>query len=190
MDARSCNYNIVCAADCLNGFAGKGAMQRVPAARPPGSWRLFPVQSTHTCMSTHRPLHLKTFSLLLIIVVAGPLGNVLLGKGMKAAGRVQPWPPSALLHEGARVFASGTIWLGIAFLITFFVAYMLVLSWADYSYVQPASSISYAVVALLSYFFLGENVSPLMWAGVAIICLGVFAVGRTSPNTRQTAERG
>jgi len=140
-------------------------------------------------MSTHQPLHFKTFALLTVIVVAGPLGNVLLGKGMKAAGRVHPWPPSALLHEGMRVFSSGTIWLGIASLITFFIAYMLVLSWADYSYVQPASSISYAVVALLSYSVLGEKVSLLMWAGVVIICLGVFVVGRTGPNTRGSTER-
>ena len=53
---------------------------------------------------------------------------------------------------GLRVFASGTIWLGVASLITFFLAYILVLSWADYSYVQPASSFSYAVVALFGIF--------------------------------------
>jgi hypothetical protein len=39
-------------------------------------------------------------------------------------------------------------WLGITSLTTFFVAYMVV-SWADYSFVQPASSLAYGVVALL-----------------------------------------
>ena len=51
-----------------------------------------------------------------------------------------------------------TIWLGIGALLTFFVAYMLVLSWADYSFVQPATSVSYAVVAFLSIFLLHEIV--------------------------------
>lgn len=141
-------------------------------------------------MKPHRRLHAKTLLLLLVIVLAGPLGNVLLSKGMKQAGRMVGWPPLVVWHEGLRIFDSGAIWLGIASLITFFVAYMLVLSWADYSYVQPASSVSYAVVALLGYLVLGENVSPLRWLGIAIICMGVLVVGRTSPNSRHDAERG
>jgi drug/metabolite transporter (DMT)-like permease len=141
-------------------------------------------------MTSHKQLHLKTLLLILVIVVASPLGNVLLSKGMKHAGKVVPWPPEALLHQGLRVFSSGTIWLGIASLMMFFVAYMLVLSWADYSYVQPASSFSYAVVAVLGYWLLGESISPLRWAGIAIICMGVFVVGRTSPNSRHGSEHG
>jgi len=58
-----------------------------------------------------------------------------------------------------------------------------VLSWADYSYVLPASSISTLVVALLAHFLLHETVRPLRWAGVALVCLGVFVVGHTQPRT-------
>jgi len=35
---------------------------------------------------SQRPVRLKTFLLILVMVTAGPLGNVLLGKGMKQAG--------------------------------------------------------------------------------------------------------
>ena len=117
------------------------------------------------------------------MVIAGPLGNVLLGKGMKHLGDSAIWPPLQLLHTVLTIFTSGSIWLGIASLITFFVAYLLVLSWADYSFVQPASSLAYGVVALLGYLLLGERVSLLRWAGIAVICLGVFVVGRTNPRT-------
>src|ERR1017187_6746628 len=130
-------------------------------------------------MESPRRLHLKTFILILIMVLAGPLGNVLLGKAMKQVGPVHPWPPAELLHVFIRVFTSGTIWLGVGSLLVFFAAYMIVLSWADYSYVQPASSIAYAVVALLASTWLGEVVPPLRWAGIAVICLGVFLVGHT-----------
>jgi drug/metabolite transporter (DMT)-like permease len=75
--------------------------------------------------------------------------------------------------------------LGIASLLCFFVAYILALSWADYSYVQPASSLAYGVVALLGYWMLGERVSPLRWTGIALISLGVFVVGRTNPRTAE-----
>jgi drug/metabolite transporter (DMT)-like permease len=136
-------------------------------------------------MTTHKHLHLKTYLLIAVMVIAGPLGNVLLGKGMKHVGEIAIWHPSQLLHTGLNIFTSGSIWLGIASLITFFVAYMLVLSLADYSFVQPASSLAYGMVALLGYLMLGERVSPLRWAGIAVICLGVFVVGRTSPRTTE-----
>ena len=136
-------------------------------------------------MESPRKLHLKTLILILIMVLAGPLGNILLGKAMKHVGPVAPWPPAELLHVFTRVFTSGTIWLGIGSLLVFFVAYMIVLSWADYSYVQPASSIAYAVVALLASTWLGEFVPPLRWAGIAVICLGVFLVGHTHPSTTE-----
>jgi len=53
--------------------------------------------------------------------------------------------------------------------------------WADYSYVQPATSLSYLSIAILSYLVLGETISPLRWLGVTVICVGVLLVGRTSP---------
>jgi drug/metabolite transporter (DMT)-like permease len=141
--------------------------------------------------TAHKPLRLKTFLMILVMIVTGPLGNVLLGKGMKHVGAVVMWPPSQLLHSGLKVFASTSIWLGISSLILFFLSYMLVLSWADYSFVQPASSLAYGVVALLGYLILGEAVSPLRWLGIAIICLGVFVISHTAPRTtsRETARR-
>ncbi len=139
--------------------------------------------------SHHKPLRLKTFLMIFVMIIAGPFGNVLLGRGMKHIGSLALWPASQLLHTGLRVFSSASIWLGIASLIAFFVSYMLALSWADYSFVQPASSLAYGVVALLSWLILGERVSPLRWAGIAIICLGVFVVSHTAPRTttRKTA---
>jgi len=136
-------------------------------------------------MESHKPLHLKTFAMILIMIIAGPLGNVLLGKGMKSVGSTAVASVSDLMHIISRAFTSQYVWLGIASLLTFFVANVLVLSWADYSFVQPASSMAYGVVALFSVFFLGEEVSPLRWIGIAIICAGVFIVGRTHPRTTE-----
>jgi drug/metabolite transporter (DMT)-like permease len=136
----------------------------------------------------HSPgLHLKTSLFILFMISFAPLGNVLLSKGMKGIGSAQNWAPGDLLPILLKILSSGYIWLGIACLLTFFVAYMLVLTWADYSYVQPASAFSYAIVALLSYFLLGEVVSPLRWAGIVVICVGVFVVGRTPHRTTEKA---
>lgn len=139
---------------------------------------------THT-----RRLQLKTIPLILISIVLGPLGNVFLGKAMKRAGSVNSGRILDLVPIASRVLMSGYIWLGIGCLLVFFIVHMLLLTWADYSYVQPATSLSYLSITLLSYLVLGEAISPSRWLGVTVICLGVFIVGRTSPSTTGAPER-
>jgi len=136
-------------------------------------------------MTSSQGLHFKTVVLIVIMVSIAPLGDVFLGKGMKQIGAMPGWAPSELFRFFFAAFTSSTIWIGIGLLLAFFVAYLLVLSWADYSYVLPASSISTLVVALLAHFLLHETVRPMRWAGVALVCLGVFVVGHTQPRTTE-----
>jgi len=119
------------------------------------------------------------------MILFGPLGNVSLSKGMKTIGAISLHSPADLLRVGLQILQSPFIWLGVLFLLMFFVSYLLVLSWADYSFVQPAGSIAYAVVALWAHFLLHEPISPMRWAGVCVICLGVLIVGHTSPRTTE-----
>jgi len=136
-------------------------------------------------MKHSRHLHIKTFVLILLMVLFGPLGDVLVSKGMKRVGSISHWTPATILSFFVRAFTSPFVWLGIGSLLAFFVSYVLVLSWADYSFVQPASAVGYAVVALLGWLVLGEVVTSLRWAGVLTICLGVFLVGHTPPRTTE-----
>jgi drug/metabolite transporter (DMT)-like permease len=137
-------------------------------------------------MSTNR--RKKTYTLLALMVVFSSLGNILLSKGMKGIGEIRDYSPVALESILTKTFTSGAIWLGIASLLVFFICNLLVLSWADYSFVQPASAIGYAVVALLGYLLLGELVSPMRWLGVGLISAGVALVGGTEPDSRGAAE--
>lgn len=125
--------------------------------------------------------------MILISIILGPLGNVFLGKAMKGVGPVTHGKMPAIATLASQAFTSGYLWLGITCLLGFFVVHMLLLTWADYSYVQPATSLSYLSISVLSYLLLGEAISPLRWLGVSVICLGVFLVGRTSPRTTGAA---
>ncbi len=130
-------------------------------------------------------LRLKTFVLISMMAAFNPLGNVLLGKGMKEVGATYGWAPSEIARFFFRAFTTGTIWVAIALLLAFFVSYLLVLSWADYTFVQPASAVSSGLTALLAVLVLHEVVTPERWAGVLLICVGVFVVGRTHPQTTE-----
>jgi drug/metabolite transporter (DMT)-like permease len=136
-------------------------------------------------MNSSEGLRWKTFVLIFLMVGFGPLGDVFLSKGMKRVGALTSWAPRVLWRFFLATFSSGTVWLGIGSLLSFFIAYILVLSWADYSYVQPASSVAYGVVALLGYFVLRDVITPTRWVGILVICLGVFIVGQTSPRTTE-----
>jgi drug/metabolite transporter (DMT)-like permease len=138
-------------------------------------------------MYNERKLRLKTLIMVFAMVVCATTGDSLLKRGMTQIG------PVTLTHAGMTqafwsAMTSGTIWLAIVFLFGFMISNMTVLSWADYSYVMPASAVGYAAVTLVGVVALGETVSPRRWIGVALICVGVFLVGQTKPRTSTVME--
>ena len=66
--------------------------------------------------------------------------------------------------------------LGILFLLLFFSCYMSALSWADLTYVLPATSLAYVLVALIGHSQLHEVNSTTRWMGIALIAAGVVGV--------------
>jgi drug/metabolite transporter (DMT)-like permease len=113
------------------------------------------------------------------MVLFAASGNVLLGKGMKQIGEAPTLSVAAFGTLFLKAFGNVWIWLGICGLLAYLVAFMVVLSWADYSFVMPVSAASYALVPLLSRWLLHERVSSMRWAGISLICLGVALVTRT-----------
>jgi uncharacterized membrane protein len=133
-----------------------------------------------TAPKTH---HTKTYVLLFLLVLLGSVGNTILSKGMKDAGDLDISHFTTLVAGATQVLTSGTIWAGIAMMLAFMVSHMLVLSWADYSFVMPFSAIAYALVPLLAYLFLHEQVSTARWIGIVLIVLGVALINRTPHRT-------
>jgi hypothetical protein len=128
-------------------------------------------------------LRFKTFVLIGLLVCFGPVGDLLMSKGMRQIGTPASLRFTEILHYVSLVFASPFVWLGTLCMIGFFVSYVSVLSWADYSYVQPATALTYGIVALLGKYVLGEGVGLLHWVGILVVCLGVVIISYTSPST-------
>ncbi len=127
----------------------------------------------------------RRYLVLAIVALTAPLGDTLLAIGMKRVG------PVSLHHLGMLVHAVTTpyIALGITLLIGFFASYLSALSWADLTYVLPTTSIGNVVLALLSRFWLHEEISPSRWLGILLITLGVgfVANGDSYTETRGAA---
>lgn len=108
------------------------------------------------------------------VTVFAATGDSLLSRGMKQVGNL------SLHHVANLILAILNPWvaLGIVFLLGFFATYMTALSWADLTYVLPASSLGYVLLALIAKFLLHEQVSTLRWVGIALISAGVgFVAG-------------
>jgi len=104
-----------------------------------------------------RALKAKTYVLLSLMIIFGSIGNTILDKGMKALGSIDFSTRAAIWQGVFHTFTSGTVWLGIGCMLLFMVCHMLVLSWADYSFVMPFSALTYALVPLLGYIWLGDG---------------------------------
>jgi uncharacterized membrane protein len=126
---------------------------------------------------------MKTNLCLAIIVVANALGNLMLGYGMRQVGDISSYSPVALITSGLAAMANPWVLGGVVLLAVFFVTHAIVLSWADLSYVLLTTAIGYGLVAFLSWAVLGEHVSAMRWAGVAVITAGVMLVGSTPVST-------
>src|SRR2546429_2224021 len=86
----------------------------------------------------------------------------------------------SLAHWTSVIFAvlNPSVAVGILLLLAFFACYTTALSWADLTYVLPATSLGYVVVALIGKFVLHEQVPATRWIGILLIAAGVgFVAG-------------
>jgi drug/metabolite transporter (DMT)-like permease len=119
-------------------------------------------------------LTFRKYLVLAGVTVFAAAGDSLLAHGMKQIGNVSIHDLQTLIFA----ILNPSIAIGILLLLAFFASYMNALSWADLTYVLPATSLGYVLLALIARFVLHEHVSPLRWLGIALISAGVgFVAG-------------
>jgi drug/metabolite transporter (DMT)-like permease len=136
-------------------------------------------------MTSQKNTRRKTYVFLALMVLFNSVGDTMLSRGMKKVGEVHYTSLAGVGHTLVTVLRTPSIWIGIGSLLSFFVCYMLLLSWADFSFVMPATAANFAIVPVFGAFLLHERVSFARWIGVAIICLGVLLVSRTPVSTTE-----
>jgi drug/metabolite transporter (DMT)-like permease len=135
-------------------------------------------------MEQHR-LSPNQWMILGLVALSAPLGDTCLSRGMSRVA------PISLAHPGTLIAAVFTPWIaiGILLLIGFFASYLTALSWADLTFVLPATAFGNVIVALLSRFWLHESISWQRWAGVILITVGVGFVAQGPAVTERPAPQ-
>lgn len=120
------------------------------------------------------------------VTVFSPAGDCLLSRGMRQEGTL------SLHHLPTLILAVFNPWvgLGILLLLAFFASYMAALSFADLTYVLPATSLGYVLLALMAKFVLHEQVTLTRWLGIVLISAGVGFVTRGPVLTHRHTQTG
>lgn len=119
---------------------------------------------------------MKTAVMIAIIVIADSAGDVLLTKGMRQVGEVSSIAPRELWDIARRALRNHHFLASLLFMALHFIGFLAVLSWADLSFVFPATALVYVVTTLAAKFILGETITLPRWAGTVLVCLGVGLV--------------
>jgi drug/metabolite transporter (DMT)-like permease len=122
---------------------------------------------------------LKTTILILIAAIIGGTGHVMLSKGMRTVGDLTEASADRVGGMVGRALSNPWLLFGVLLQATFFFMYLTLLSRANVSLVLPMTAVDYIVVALLAQYLLAEVVTPIRWAGIALIVGGVFLVSRS-----------
>jgi drug/metabolite transporter (DMT)-like permease len=119
-------------------------------------------------------VNFRKYLVLAGVTLFSAIGDTLLSRGMKEVGSIS-------LKDAPHVILAVLdpwIALGIFFLLSFFICYMTALSWADLTFVLPATSTGYVILALLAKYQLHEQITPVRWVGILLITAGVgFVAG-------------
>lgn len=131
----------------------------------------------------HSKLSPQQYAILGLVALCAPLGDTFLSRGMTELSAI------SLAHPLSLIGAVFTPWvaLGILLLIGFFASYLTALSWADLTFVLPATAFGNVIVALFARFWLHEPISLQRWIGIALITVGVGFVANGPSLTERPA---
>ncbi len=119
---------------------------------------------------------MKTLIVIAIAVLAQAVGNTVLSKGMKEIAAQPHFSDGFSILMLAQALQNPLIWAGILLLILFFACFLSALSWADLSFVLPATASGYIVNVFFANQYLGEPVSASRWLGSVLIVCGIGLV--------------
>ncbi len=116
---------------------------------------------------------MQTAMMLTILILSGVLGDVYLAKGMKQVGEIHTLRLRELIVLGRKMASNVAFLMGLLYMVAGFLTFLVVLSWADLSFIVPATSLNFVLATLGAKCILQEHISRLRWFGTVLVGLGV-----------------
>jgi multidrug transporter EmrE-like cation transporter len=125
-------------------------------------------------------MSLVTWVLILLGVALNAAAQLLLKVATKPMAHFTVFNADSLSGSIVILFKSLPFWSGIVCYGGSLCVWVAALTKAPVSTAYPMLSLGYVVVAVVSVGWLGESLTPVKMAGIALICLGVVLVTRSS----------
>lgn len=126
---------------------------------------------------------LFSLGMLVVSVIFAVAGQFTLKTAMNEVGRIGASEIAAAGDTIGRAIREPRLWLGLGLFGISSVFWLVVLSRVDLSVAYPFVGLSYIVVVMFARLFLHEQVTPLRWAGVVVIAIGIGIIGLSFKGT-------
>jgi len=117
--------------------------------------------------------------LILLGVLLNAAAQLCLKQGMRQIGYFA-FSLENLLPIGFKTALNPFVFTGLACYVVSVVVWLLALSRVEVSYAYPLLSVGYIVTAFAGQYFFGESLGPTRWAGIIVICVGVYLITRSA----------
>jgi len=114
------------------------------------------------------------YLLFALTVILQPIGQILERKGMAQVGAITSIQQLLCTKTIWSIITNPYVLGGIGCSVIGLFLWLAALSNFKVSYLYPLGAISYIVLALLAWRFLGEGVTAIRWAGIFLIVAGAF----------------
>lgn len=114
----------------------------------------------------------QVFFIMTAAVVLAAIGEALAAKGMKQTHQEQ----ASVLMQIKVALGNWHVIAGGLLMVGYVGLYVYTLGLTELSFALPLSAASYLLGALLSRFYLHEDIKPARWIGTLIIIAGVMVV--------------
>lgn len=120
---------------------------------------------------------MQTLPQILITILLVVLGQTMAKIGMKSIGSYES--TNSLLNFYIKVFLNPYVIAGTLFYGFGIFFWLYVLSKVELSFAYPFLSLTYVLVILAAWIILGEQIPPLRWVGISVICIGTLLVAKS-----------
>lgn len=121
----------------------------------------------------------KALILVFLSVVIGIVGQLCIKATMLKLGPVAFDTPIDIVNSSWQIMKQPLIWIALPLYGAGFIIWAVALSRLQLSFAYPLLAIGYLLNPLAALIVFGEQISPMRWAGIIVVMVGIILVGRS-----------
>ena len=130
-------------------------------------------------MYLRKRVNMFAISLVMVCIFLGALGQISMKAGMNSMERINGF--ADLFNPGTAINILKNYYIigGLLLYVISVILWLAAMSTLDVSFMYPLLSMAYVITAIAAFLFLGETITIIRWAGIALVVAGCFLITRS-----------